>query len=63
MWICLLYTSLYYEGFGENYRWNYFLLEFNRLNPIFEENGVVDFEYLVEDMPGHYVCLLYTSLV
>lgn len=52
---------LYYEGFGENYRWNYFLLEFNRLNPIFEENGVVDFEYLVEDMPGHYVDAKYVQ--
>lgn len=52
---------LYYEGFGENYRWNYFLLEFNRLNPIFEENGVVDFEYLDEDMPGHYVDAKYVQ--
>ena len=52
---------LYYEGFGENYRWNYFLLEFNRLNPIFEENGVVDSEYLVEDMPGHYVDAKYVQ--
>lgn len=52
---------LYHEGFGENYRWNYFLLEFNRLNPILEENGVVDFEYLVEDMPGHYVDAKYVQ--
>lgn len=52
---------LYYEEFGENYRWNYFLLEFNRLNPIFEENGVVDSEYLVEDMPGHYVDAKYVQ--
>lgn len=52
---------LYHEGFGENYRWNYFLLEFNRLNPILKENGVVDFEYLVEDMPGHYVDAKYVQ--
>ncbi|WP_407309837.1 protein kinase domain-containing protein [Desulfosporosinus sp. SB140] len=46
---------LCYEGFNENYKWNYFLLELDKLNPIFEENDVVSYEYLVEDMPAHYV--------
>ncbi len=46
---------LCYEGFNENYKWNYFLLELDKLNPIFEENNVVTYEYLVEDMPAHYV--------
>ncbi len=46
---------LHYEGFNENYKWNYFLLELDKLNPIFEENNVVGYEYLVEDMPSHYV--------
>lgn len=44
-----------YEGFNENYKWNYFLLELDKLNPIFKENDVVSYEYLVEDIPAHYV--------
>lgn len=46
---------LCYEGFNENYKWNYFLLELDKLNPIFEENDLVSYEYLVEDIPAHYV--------
>lgn len=49
---------LYYEGFNENYRWNYFLLELSNLNPILEENNEIIYEYLVEDKPAHYVSAL-----
>lgn len=52
---------LCYEGFGENYRWNYFLLEFDRLDPIIGENDVVNYEYLVEDTPAHYVDATYAQ--
>lgn len=47
--------GLHYEGFGENYKWNYFLLELDELNPIFSENNILGYEYLVEDTPAHYV--------
>ncbi|NLW41363.1 MAG: protein kinase [Tissierellia bacterium] len=52
---------LCYEGFGENYRWNYFLLELDRLDPIIRENDVVNYEYLVEDTPAHYVDAKYAQ--
>ncbi len=52
---------LYYEGFNDNYRWNYFLLELDKLNPIFEENDGVGYEYLVEDKPAHYVSASYAQ--
>lgn len=50
---------LYYEGFEEKYEWNYFLLEIDKLEPVFEENGVTNYEYLVEDYPAHYVSARY----
>lgn len=46
--------KLHFEGFKDNYRWNYFLLELENLTPIFEP-CVSDEEYLVEDVPAHYV--------
>lgn len=46
--------KLHFEGFKDNYRWNYFLLELDNLPPIFEP-CVSDEEYLVEDVPAHYV--------
>lgn len=52
---------LYYEGFNDNYRWNYFLLELDKLNPIFEDNDGIGYEYLVEDKPAHYVSALYAQ--
>lgn len=52
---------LYFEGFNENYRWNYFLLEFNELSPILGEGDYFDNEYLVEDYPAHYVSAQYAQ--
>ena len=52
---------LYFEGFNENYRWNYFLLEFNELDPILSAEGYFDNEYLVEDYPAHYVSAQYAQ--
>lgn len=46
---------LYFEGFEKNYKWNYFLLELEELHSIFENDGLCDSEYLVEDTPAHYV--------
>ena len=45
---------MHFEGFKNNYRWNYFLLELDNLPPIFEP-CVSDEERLVEDVPAHYV--------
>ena len=50
---------LYYEGFDENYKWNYFLLELDNLEPKFEANDIVSYEYLVEDYPANYVSARY----
>lgn len=50
---------LYYEGFGEKYEWNYFLLEFDELTPIFERNSTRNYEFVVEDYPAHYVSAEY----
>lgn len=49
---------LYFEGFRQDYIWNYFLLEFDELDPVFKGKDV-DTEYLVEDYPGHYVSAKY----
>lgn len=49
---------LYFEGFGNDFRWNYFLLELAELTPILENN---DSEYLVEDSPAHYVSARYAQ--
>lgn len=52
---------LYFEGFNENYRWNYFLLEFDKLNYVLDNGRNCDFEYLVEDAPAHYVSAQYAQ--
>ncbi|MBZ4670678.1 MAG: protein kinase [Oscillospiraceae bacterium] len=52
---------LCYEGFGENYRWNYFLLELDKMDSIIKESDIVDHEYLVEDTPAHYVDATYAQ--
>ena len=46
--------KLHFEGFKNDCRWNYFLLELDNLDPIFEPCPS-DEEYLVEDTPAHYV--------
>lgn len=48
-------TSLEYEGFPDDIRWDYFILELDNLDPIFAVPTVGDCERLVEDHPGHYV--------
>ena len=50
-------SSLFYEGFSDNSKWNYFLLELSNLESIENHAGNDTFEYerLVEDKPGHYV--------
>lgn len=53
--------KLYFEGFNENYRWNYFLLEFDELSPILSAGSHSDNEYLVEDYPAHYVSAQYAQ--
>lgn len=54
---CLLLKpkSLEYEGFDKNIRWNYFILDFDHLEPIISEPCVKSCERLVEDSPAHYV--------
>lgn len=47
--------TLHFEGFNENYRWNYFLLEFEELDPVLTTEGNRDSEWLIEDFPAHYV--------
>lgn len=47
--------SLQYEGFSEDYRWSYFRLDLKKLTPIISRYDKLDYEYLVEDVPGHYV--------
>lgn len=49
---------LYYETFKNNVPWNYFLLEFDGLLPIIN-NDEQNREYLVEDYPAHYVSASY----
>lgn len=51
--------SLEYEGFNDDYRWSYFLLSFDELDPILQKSEGRDREYLVEDTPGHYVSAQY----
>ena len=46
--------NLYFEGFSRDYRWNYFLLEFGGLEPVFPDCQR-DEESLIEDTPAHYV--------
>lgn len=52
---------LRFEGFDKEYKWNYFLLELDELNPVFENNTDIDYEYLVEDSPSHYVSARYAQ--
>lgn len=52
--------ALYFEGFRQDYIWNYFLLEFDELDPVFKGKDV-DIEYLVEDYPGHYASAKYVQ--
>lgn len=52
---------LYFEGFNKNYKWNYFLLELDELEPILETPVYFDRENLVEDIPGHYVSAQYAQ--
>jgi histidine kinase len=52
---------LYFEGFNENYRWNYFLLEFDKLSPILSAEDDCDNEHLVEDYPAYYVSAQYAQ--
>lgn len=52
---------LFFEGFEEKVRWNYFLLELEELPAIFEFNSCLDYEYLVEDIPAHYVSAQYAQ--
>lgn len=52
---------LYYEGFDEYFRWNYFLLELEDLEPIHEDTFGFDSELLVEDYPAHYVPASYVQ--
>ena len=52
---------LYFEGFDVNYKWNYFLLELDELIPIIEDGLIQDSEYLIEDIPSHYVSARYAQ--
>ncbi len=52
---------LYFEGFDTNYKWNYFLLELDELPPILGDDMFFDSEYLVEDVPAHYVSAQYAQ--
>lgn len=45
--------TLYYESFGLDHSWNYFRLELDVVEPIFESQGCE--EYLLELEPGVYV--------
>ncbi len=47
---------LIYECIGGDHKWDYFLLEFDTLSKIINNNANgLNYEYLVEDTPGHYV--------
>ena len=48
--------KLIFEGFGEDYTWNYFMLELDELPAQEPERWIhSEFEPLVEDHPAHYV--------
>lgn len=61
--ICYLVKpdSLHYEGFSEDCRWSYFRLDLQQVSPIIEKYDGIDYEYLVEDRPGHYVDASYVQ--
>ncbi|MEI0581464.1 protein kinase domain-containing protein [Brachyspira pilosicoli] len=48
---------LYYEGFNDDFNWNYFLIELDDLERIHSDER--DYEILVEDHPGNYVYIQY----
>ena len=48
-------NELVYEGFSDDYRWSYFLLNLENMDPIVHDNPNIGYENLVEDYPGHYV--------
>lgn len=48
-------ASLHLETFGGDYVWSYFLLELAELEPVFAGDGDRETEFVVEDLPGHYV--------
>lgn len=50
---------LYYEDFGENFTWNYFLLELENAEAIEYVSDILEYELLVEDYPGSYVSARY----
>ncbi len=47
--------NLYFESFDGNFEWNYFLLEFGGLEPIFLKDIAICEELLLEDAPSHYL--------
>lgn len=53
--------SLIYEGFSDDYRWSYFLLNLKETNPVIQKYDDSHHEYLVEDFPGHYVSAKYAQ--
>lgn len=53
--------NLNFEGFDEQFRWNYFLLELDQLDKILNGGSFIDNEYLVEDKPAHYVSAQYAQ--
>lgn len=52
---------LHYESFNEDYIWNYFLLELDKLTPIICDQLSFENEMLVEDYPAHYVSAKYAQ--
>lgn len=51
---------LCFEAIGENYTWNYFCLELDKLSPVLVDSSRSD-EFLVEDTPAHYVSAEYVQ--
>lgn len=52
---------LQYENFLNNGTWNYFRLDVDELTPIIHKDDKTEYEYLVEDLPGHYVDASYVQ--
>ena len=51
---------LYFTSYENDISWNYFFLELDELEPIFQKGELLS-EHLVEDAPGHYVSSLYAQ--
>lgn len=51
---------LYFTSYENDIAWNYFFLELKEVEPIFGKNEFAS-EYLVEDIPGHYVSARYAQ--